>query len=135
MAFNDLFKPKKPPVVGLDISSTAVKLLELGKSGDRIRVESYAVEPLPPNSVIEKNISDVEAVGEGTDAFGVDVVDGDHPESASFEALVVGEGGAQVAGSDDGDPEAVFEAEGLSDPLGERSDVVAHSAGAGCAQV
>lgn len=64
MAFSDLFVPKSPPLVGLDISSTAVKLLELGKSGDRYRVESYAVEPLPPNSVIEKNISDVEAVGE-----------------------------------------------------------------------
>ncbi len=64
MGLADLFKPKKPPVIGLDISSTAVKLLELGKSGDRLRVESYAVEPLPPNSVIEKNISDVEAVGE-----------------------------------------------------------------------
>ena len=46
------------------ISSTAVKLLELGRSGDRVRVESYAVEPLPPNSVNEKNIADVEAVGE-----------------------------------------------------------------------
>jgi len=64
MGLGDLFKPKNPPVLGLDISSTAVKLLELGRSGDRLRVESYAVEPLPPNSVIEKNISDVEAVGE-----------------------------------------------------------------------
>ncbi|HFQ14659.1 MAG TPA: pilus assembly protein PilM [Gammaproteobacteria bacterium] len=64
MGFAELFKPKKPPVLGLDISSTAIKLLELGKHGDRLRVESYAVEPLPPNSVIEKNISDVEAVGE-----------------------------------------------------------------------
>ncbi|HEB85414.1 MAG TPA: pilus assembly protein PilM [Gammaproteobacteria bacterium] len=64
MGFAALFKPKKPPVLGLDISSTAIKLLELGKHGDRLRVESYAVEPLPPNSVIEKNISDVEAVGE-----------------------------------------------------------------------
>jgi type IV pilus assembly protein PilM len=64
MAFANLFKPANPAVVGLDISSTAVKLLELGRSGDRLRVESYAVEPLPPNSVIEKNISDVEAVGE-----------------------------------------------------------------------
>ncbi len=64
MGLADLFKPKKPPMLGLDISSTAVKLLELGHSGDRLRVESYAVEPLPPNSVIEKNISDVEAVGE-----------------------------------------------------------------------
>jgi len=55
---------KKPPLVGLDISSTAVKLLELSRSGDRYRVEAYAVEPLPPNAVVEKNIADVEAVGE-----------------------------------------------------------------------
>ncbi len=54
----------KPSILGLDISTTAVKLLELSKSGDRYRVESYAVEPLPPNSVIEKNISDVEEVGQ-----------------------------------------------------------------------
>ena len=64
MGFSDVFKTKTPQVVGLDISSTAVKLLELGRSGDRVRVESYAVEPLPPNSVNEKNIADVEAVGE-----------------------------------------------------------------------
>lgn len=51
-------------MLGLDISSTAVKLLELSRSGSRYRVESYAVEPLPPNSVVEKNITDVEAVGE-----------------------------------------------------------------------
>ncbi|HEY9148576.1 MAG TPA: type IV pilus assembly protein PilM, partial [Gammaproteobacteria bacterium] len=55
---------KKQAILGLDISTTAVKLLELSKNGDRYRVESYAVEPLPPNSVIEKNISDVEGVGE-----------------------------------------------------------------------
>ncbi len=59
-----LFARKKPSVLGLDISTTAVKLLELSKSGERYRVESYAVEPLPPNSVIEQNISDVEGVGE-----------------------------------------------------------------------
>jgi type IV pilus assembly protein PilM len=41
-----------------------VKLLELSSSGSRYRVESYAVEPLPPNSVVEKNIADVDAVGE-----------------------------------------------------------------------
>ena len=64
MALGDLFKQKQPIVLGLDISSTAIKLLELGQSGDRFRVESYAVEPLPANSVIEKNIADVEAVGD-----------------------------------------------------------------------
>lgn len=39
-------------------------MLELSRSGSRYRVESYAVEPLPPNSVVEKNITDVDAVGE-----------------------------------------------------------------------
>ncbi len=59
-----LFGGNKPAILGLDISTTAVKLLELSKNGNRYRVESYAVEPLPPNSVVEKNISDVDAVGE-----------------------------------------------------------------------
>ena len=59
-----LLSRKKPPLLGLDISSTAVKLLELSQNGGRYRVESYAVEPLPANSVVEKNIADIEAVGE-----------------------------------------------------------------------
>ena len=52
------------PLIGVDISSTAVKLLQLARTGDRFRVEHYAVEPLPPNAVVEKNIVEVEAVGE-----------------------------------------------------------------------
>lgn len=50
--------------LGVDISSTSIKVLELSRSGNRYRVESYAVEPLPPNAVVEKNITDAEAVGE-----------------------------------------------------------------------
>ncbi|MBS0229518.1 MAG: pilus assembly protein PilM [Proteobacteria bacterium] len=52
------------PLIGIDISSTAVKLLQLARTGDRYRVEHYAVEPLPPNAVVEKNLVQVEAVGE-----------------------------------------------------------------------
>ncbi len=59
-----LFSSRTPPLVGVDISSTAVKLLQLSQSGGRFRVEHYAVEPLPPNAVVEKNIVEVEAVGE-----------------------------------------------------------------------
>lgn len=59
-----LFRKKSIPLVGVDISATAVKLLELSRSGGRYRVESYAVEPLSSNSVVDKNISDVESVGE-----------------------------------------------------------------------
>ena len=59
-----LLKRKKPNILGLDISSTSVKLLELSQDGDKYRVQSLAVEPLPDNAVVEKNIQDVEAVGE-----------------------------------------------------------------------
>ena len=62
------FGSKKQAMIGLDISSTAVKLLELsqssGRSGARYRVEAYAVEPLPVKAVVEKNIADVDAVGQ-----------------------------------------------------------------------
>ncbi|MFB3130503.1 MAG: type IV pilus assembly protein PilM, partial [Lysobacteraceae bacterium] len=59
-----LIPKSQSPLVGVDISSTAVKLLQLSRSGNRFRVEHYAVEPLPPNAVVEKNIVEVEAVGE-----------------------------------------------------------------------
>lgn len=59
-----LFRRANTPLLGIDISSTSVKLLELSRTGGRYRVESYAVEPLPPNSVVEKNITDAELVGE-----------------------------------------------------------------------
>jgi type IV pilus assembly protein PilM len=55
-------KKKTAPVLGLDISSTTVKLLELSYTGDRYRVESYAVSSLPQDAVIEKNVNDVDGV-------------------------------------------------------------------------
>ena len=55
-------KRKATPVLGLDISSTTVKLLELSYTGDRYRVESYAVSSLPQDAVIEKNVNDVDGV-------------------------------------------------------------------------
>jgi type IV pilus assembly protein PilM len=59
-----LLSRKKPVILGLDISSTSVKLLELEKDGNNYRVQSLAVEPLPDNAVVEKNFQDVEAIGE-----------------------------------------------------------------------
>ncbi len=57
-------KRKKPSLLGIDISSTSVKVVELSQTDSGYRVESLAVEPLPANAVTEKNIQDVEAVGE-----------------------------------------------------------------------
>ncbi len=59
-----LLSRKKPAILGLDISSTSVKLLELAQDGDHYKVQSLVIEPLPDNAVSEKNIQDVEAVGE-----------------------------------------------------------------------
>jgi len=59
-----LLSPSKPALVGIDISSTACKLLELGRVGSRYRVESYAVEPLPQDAMADRDIRDPEVVGE-----------------------------------------------------------------------
>ncbi len=45
--------------VGLDISSTTVKLLELSESNGGYRVEAYSVASLPQGAVFEKNINNV----------------------------------------------------------------------------
>lgn len=58
-----LFNKKGNTLLGIDISSTSVKLLELSRSGNRFKVEAYAVEPLPTNAVVEKNIVELEGVG------------------------------------------------------------------------
>jgi len=58
-----IFRKKKAPILGIDISSTSVKLLELSRSAGRYRVESYGVEPLPADAVVENTIQDTEQVG------------------------------------------------------------------------
>lgn len=50
------------PIVGLDIGSTAIKVLQLSRSGERIRVDHYAFEPLTPGLVVEKTINDKDKV-------------------------------------------------------------------------
>lgn len=55
---------KKPKLVGVDISPSTVKLLELGQTSQGFIVESFAVEPMPANAMDEGEIKDVELVGE-----------------------------------------------------------------------
>ncbi|MEO1202813.1 MAG: pilus assembly protein PilM [Pseudomonadota bacterium] len=59
-----LFGNKKRPVLGLDITTSSIKLIELSQSGKSYRVESYAAEATPANSINEKNIVDSQAVGD-----------------------------------------------------------------------
>ena len=51
-------------MLGLDITTSSVKLIELAMAGGQYRVESYAAEPTPANAINEKTIVDPEAVGE-----------------------------------------------------------------------
>ncbi len=61
----DLFKPKAPPLFGLDISSSSVKMLEIAEAGkNAYRVERYSIEPLPRDAVVDGNINNLEAVTE-----------------------------------------------------------------------
>lgn len=59
-----LYRKPSKGLVGVDISSTTVKLLELSVKNGRYWVESYAVMPLPENSVVEKSILNPEAVAD-----------------------------------------------------------------------
>lgn len=62
----NFFSRKVRPLVGLDISSSSVKLLELaGGDGAGHQVERYAIEPLPRDAVVDGSIQNLDAVAEG----------------------------------------------------------------------
>jgi type IV pilus assembly protein PilM len=60
-----LFKVKTPPIIGCDISSSSVKLVEITDAGkNALRIERYAIEPLPRDSVVDGNIQNLDAVAD-----------------------------------------------------------------------
>ena len=58
------FAKKTNAVLGIDITTTVVKLLELSKRGNHYKVESYMVAPLPRDAVVDKQLTNVEIIGE-----------------------------------------------------------------------
>ena len=63
MAF-DFFTPKAPPLFGLDISSSSVKMVEIVEAGKGYRVDRYAIEPLPRDAVVDGSVNNLEAAAE-----------------------------------------------------------------------
>ena len=60
-----LFKSKAPALIGCDISSSSVKLVEIADAGKNVyRVERYSIEPLPRDAVVDGNINNLEAVSD-----------------------------------------------------------------------
>lgn len=60
----EFFGKKSTGLLGIDISSSSVKLLELSKHGDSYKVENYARRAMPDNVVVEKSIVDLETLGD-----------------------------------------------------------------------
>ncbi len=62
----DIFTVKSPALIGVDISSTSVKLVELSDAGKGVRrLERYVVEALPKDVVTDGNIANLDQVTEG----------------------------------------------------------------------
>ncbi|EXB87830.1 pilus assembly protein PilM [Acinetobacter sp. 272263] len=74
-----LYRKPNKGLVGIDVSSTSVKLLELSVKGGRYWVESYGLYPLSDGSVVEKNILNPEAVADALER----VIDIANPQAAN----------------------------------------------------
>jgi type IV pilus assembly protein PilM len=62
----DIFTAKSPALIGVDVSSTSIKLVELSDAGKGVRrLERYVVEGLPKDVVTDGNIANLEQVTDG----------------------------------------------------------------------
>ena len=60
-----LFGKSSPPLAGLDISTSGVRLVELEDAGKgELRLERFAAEPLPRGAVVDGNIENIDQVAE-----------------------------------------------------------------------
>jgi len=60
-----IFNPKARPLLGLDISTSAVKMVELTETGkDAYRLERYGIEYLQKDAVVDGNVANFDAVSE-----------------------------------------------------------------------
>jgi type IV pilus assembly protein PilM len=55
---------KSRALLGVDLSTTAIKVLELSRSGTGYAIEAFAVEPLPDGAVVDKELRDAGALGQ-----------------------------------------------------------------------
>ncbi|MES2499853.1 MAG: pilus assembly protein PilM [Pseudomonadota bacterium] len=61
----DFFNESTPPLIGVDISTSAVKMVELSSTGrDSYRLEAYSIAAIPKDAIVDGNISDLEQVSD-----------------------------------------------------------------------
>ena len=65
ISINSLFGQPNPPLLGIDISSSSVRLVELAAAAKgELRLERYASESLPRGAIVDGNIENLEQVSE-----------------------------------------------------------------------
>jgi len=62
----DFLKAKSPPLIGVDISSSSVKMVELSEiaKGKGFVLEHYVIEDLPKDAISDGNINNLDAVAD-----------------------------------------------------------------------
>ncbi len=63
-ALGNLFTKRQTPLIGIDISASSVKVLELARKGDGYQVTAFATEPMPPNAIVDRNVAEPEIVAQ-----------------------------------------------------------------------
>jgi type IV pilus assembly protein PilM len=59
------FKETTPPLIGIDISSTSIKMVELSDNGrGGYKLEGYSTSPLAKDAMVDGNVGDLEKVAD-----------------------------------------------------------------------
>ena len=60
---SNLWKKKASMMVGIDIGSHAVKAVLFSQGDYGYILEDFAIEPMPRGAIVDREIQDIEAVG------------------------------------------------------------------------
>jgi type IV pilus assembly protein PilM len=61
----DFFNESTPPVIGVDISTSAVKMVELSSAGKgTYRLEGYSIAAIPKDAIVDGNVTGLEQVSD-----------------------------------------------------------------------
>jgi type IV pilus assembly protein PilM len=63
------FTRKADALLGVDINDTAIRLVELGRSGNGYSVQGYATQALPARAVVDGTLVDLESIGRALHAM------------------------------------------------------------------
>ena len=54
-----LFSKKSESLLGIDVGSSSLKIVELSRSGRNVSVQNAGIYPIAPNTIVEGKITDI----------------------------------------------------------------------------